>query len=56
MDKQDHIFGVNRGDLTKMEQKGGRQPARIVAENNAKNNIVNAWRDAKLVFDPGLFG
>src|SRR6204780_5799425 len=47
VDKQDHIFGVNRIDLTTMEQKVGKQPAPIVFEYDAEGNIVNAWGDPK---------
>jgi DNA-binding beta-propeller fold protein YncE len=49
VDKQDHIFGVNRIDLTTMEQKVGKQPAPVVIEYDAEGNIVNAWGDPKLL-------
>jgi sugar lactone lactonase YvrE len=49
VDKQDHIFGVNRIDLTTMEQKVGKQPAPIVIEYDAEGNIVNDWGDPKLL-------
>src|ERR1700735_3871841 len=49
VDKQDHIFGVNRIDLTSMEQKVGKQPAPIVIEDDAEGSIVNAWGDPKLL-------
>src|ERR1700677_4770276 len=49
VDKQDHIFGVNRIDLTTMEQKLGKQPAPVVIEYDAEGNIVNAWGDPKLL-------
>jgi NHL repeat len=49
VDKQDHIFGVNRIDLTTMEQQVGKQPAPVVIEYDAEGNIVNAWGDPKLL-------
>jgi DNA-binding beta-propeller fold protein YncE len=49
VDKQDHIFGVNRIDLATMEQKVGKQPAPIVIEYDAEGNIVNAWGDPNLL-------
>ena len=57
VDKQDHIFGVNRADLTAMEQKVGKQPAPVVIEYDADGDMVNAWGDPKLMpkSDPWLF-
>src|SRR5271157_2564551 len=43
VDNQDHIFGVNRADLTAMEQKVGKQPAPVVIEYDADGNVVSAW-------------
>jgi phosphoribosyl 1,2-cyclic phosphodiesterase len=40
VNKQDHIFGVNRVDLTTMEQTVGKQPAPVVIEYDAEGNIV----------------
>jgi hypothetical protein len=48
VDRQDHTFGVNRIDLTPMEQKVGKQPAPIVIEYDAEGSVVNAWGDPKL--------
>jgi len=49
VDNQDHIFGVNRADLTAMEQKVGKQPAPVVIEYDGEGNMVNAWGDPKLM-------
>src|ERR1700693_3041357 len=32
VDKEDHVFGVNRPDLTTMEQTVGKEPAPVVIE------------------------
>jgi hypothetical protein len=32
VDREDHVFGVNRSDLTTMEQTVGKEPAPIVIE------------------------
>jgi hypothetical protein len=42
VDWQDHIFGVNRSDLTTMEQTVGKQPAPIVIGYDSDRNLVNA--------------
>ena len=49
VDRQDHVFGVNRSDLTTMEQTVGKQPAPIVIEYDSDGNLVNAWGDPKLM-------
>jgi DNA-binding beta-propeller fold protein YncE len=49
VDNQDHIFGVNRTDLTAMEQTVGKQPTPIVIEYDAEGDMVNAWGDPKLM-------
>jgi DNA-binding beta-propeller fold protein YncE len=47
VDNQDHVFGVNRADLTTMEHNVGKQPAPTVIEYDSDGAIVNAWGDAK---------
>jgi hypothetical protein len=49
VDREDHVFGVNRSDLTTMEQIVGKQPAPIVIEYDSDGNLVNAWGDPKLM-------
>jgi hypothetical protein len=49
VDRQDHVFGVNRSDLTTMEQTVGKQPAPSVIEYDSDGNLVNAWGDPKLM-------
>ena len=47
VDKEDHVFGVNRSDLTAMEQTVGKEPAPVVIEYDSDGNMVNAWADPK---------
>ena len=47
VDREDHVFGVNRSDLTTMEQAVGKEPAPIVIEYDSDGNIVNSWGDPK---------
>ena len=47
VDKEDHVFGVNRSDLTAMEQTVGKEPAPVVIEYDSDGNMVNAWGDPK---------
>jgi DNA-binding beta-propeller fold protein YncE len=47
VDRHDHVFGVNRSDLTTMEQAVGKEPAPIVIESDSDGNVVNAWGDPK---------
>jgi sugar lactone lactonase YvrE len=49
VDNNDHVFGVNRADLTAMEEKVGKQPAPVVIEYDADGAVVNAWGDSKLM-------
>src|ERR1700677_49526 len=49
VDKQDHIIGVNRIDLTATERKVGKQPAPMVIEYDGDGDIVNAWGDPKVM-------
>jgi DNA-binding beta-propeller fold protein YncE len=49
VDRQDHVFGVNRSDLTAMEQTVGKQPAPVVIEYDSDGNMVSAWGDPKLM-------
>ena len=48
VDSEDHVFGVNRSDLTPMEQTVGKRPAPVVIEYDFDGNVVNAWGDPKL--------
>jgi hypothetical protein len=47
VDGHDHVFGVNRSDLTTMEQAVGKEPAPIVIEYDSDGNLVNSWGDPK---------
>jgi sugar lactone lactonase YvrE len=49
VDNEDHVFGVNRSDLTAMEQTVGKQPAPVVIEYDSDGNLVNAWGDPKIM-------
>ena len=49
VDGEDHVFGVNRSDLTTMEQTVGKQAAPIVIEYDSDGNLVNAWGDPKMM-------
>ena len=49
VDKQDHVIGVNRADLTAMERKVGKQPAPMVIEYDGDGGIVSAWGDPKIM-------
>jgi DNA-binding beta-propeller fold protein YncE len=49
VDRQDHIFGVNRVDLTTMEVKVGKRPAPVVIEYDAEGAIVNSWGDPQVM-------
>src|ERR1700727_1779697 len=49
VDREDHVFGVNRSDLTTMEQTVGKQAAPIVIEYDSDGNLVNGWGDPKLM-------
>ena len=49
VDKEDHVFGVNRSDLTTMEQTVGKQAAPIVIEYDFDGNLVNGWGDPKMM-------
>ena len=47
VDHEDHVFGVNRSDLTATELKVGKQPAPVVVEYGPGGDILAAWGDAK---------
>src|ERR1700727_3859083 len=49
VDREDHVFGVDRSDLTTMRQIVGKEPAPIVIEYDSDGNLVNAWGDPKLM-------
>lgn len=46
VDKADHVFGVNRRNLTALETRVGKIPAPPVIEYDKEGNVVNAWGDA----------
>jgi sugar lactone lactonase YvrE len=45
VDREDHVFGVNRSDLTAMEQKVGKKPAPPVIEYDGDGAVASAWGD-----------
>jgi hypothetical protein len=45
IDHQDHIFGINRTDVTALELTVGKVAAPPVIEYDGEGNIVNAWGD-----------
>jgi DNA-binding beta-propeller fold protein YncE len=45
VDAQDHVFGINRADLTALEKQVGKIAAPIVIEYDADGNVVNSWGD-----------
>jgi hypothetical protein len=45
VDREDHVFGANRSDLTAMERLVGKKPAPPVVEYDADGAVVNAWGD-----------
>ena len=57
VDSHDHVFGVNRSDLTTMEQAVGKEPAPIVIEYDSgrehRERMGRSEADAQI--DPWLF-
>jgi sugar lactone lactonase YvrE len=49
VDGHDHVFGVNRLNLTATELKVGKQPAPVVIEYDAAGDFVNGWGDPKVM-------
>jgi sugar lactone lactonase YvrE len=49
IDSKDHVFGVNRRNLTSLEMTVGKQPAPPVVEYDEDGNMVNAWGDPNVV-------
>jgi sugar lactone lactonase YvrE len=45
VDRQDHVFGINRLDLTALETRVGKVAAPPVIEYDADGNVVAAWGD-----------
>jgi hypothetical protein len=48
-DRNDHIFGINRDDVTALETTVGKIPAPPVIEYDQEGNIVNTWGDASVL-------
>ena len=55
VDQQDHIFGINRSDLTALELRVGKVAAPPVIEYDQEGNMLNAWGDPN-VLPPGIHG
>ena len=51
----DHIFGINRSDITALETTVGKKPAPPVIEYDTDGNMVNAWGDPA-VMPGGIHG
>ena len=49
VDRNDHVFGVNRAKLSDRESALGKTPAPMVVEYNGEGGVVNAWGDPKLL-------
>jgi DNA-binding beta-propeller fold protein YncE len=47
VDRGDHVFGVNRGDLTASELRVNKVPAPPVIEYDGDGHVVAAWGDPK---------
>ena len=45
VDKHDHVFGINRRNITALETRVGKVAAPPVIEYDRKGNVVNAWGD-----------
>lgn len=43
IDHNDHVFGINRSDITALELRVGKVAAPPVIEYDADGNVVNAW-------------
>ena len=51
----DHVFGINRSDITALEATVGKKPAPPVIEYDSDGNLVNAWGDPN-VLPGGIHG
>jgi hypothetical protein len=49
IDRQDHVFGINRGGLTALETQVGKVAAPPVIEYDQEGNIVNSWGDPEVL-------
>jgi hypothetical protein len=45
IDHNDHVFGINRSDITALELRVGKVAAPPVIEYDPEGNVVNAWGD-----------
>jgi sugar lactone lactonase YvrE len=49
VDSNDHVFGINRRNVTALETTVGKLPAPPVIEYDEDGNIVKAWGDANVL-------
>jgi DNA-binding beta-propeller fold protein YncE len=49
VDKQDHVFGINRGGLTALETTVGKVASPPVIEYDSDGNLVAAWGDPNVL-------
>jgi len=49
VDRNDHVFGINRGGLTALETQVGKIPSPPVIEYDSDGNIVAAWGDPNVL-------
>jgi NHL repeat-containing protein len=55
VDHRDHVFGINRSDITALELRVGKVAAPPVIEYDADGNVVSAWGDPN-VLPAGIHG
>ena len=55
LDRQDHVFGINRSDITALELRVGKVAAPPVIEYDSEGNVVSAWGDPN-VMPRGIHG
>jgi DNA-binding beta-propeller fold protein YncE len=49
IDHQDHVFGINRSDITALELRVGKVAAPPVIEYDGEGNVVAAWGDPNVL-------
>lgn len=49
VDQNDHVFGINRSDITALERTVGKVAAPPVIEYDPDGNMVNAWGDPNVM-------
>jgi hypothetical protein len=49
VDHNDHVFGINRSDITALETTVGKKAAPPVIEYDPDGNLVNAWGDPSVM-------